>query len=362
MSAIIDVLKLAGTATADVTSDKGYFPVICGLGGSECLVVLRGGAGHLGLGGRLDVVHSADGGRTWAEPITVADSERDDRNPALGRAADGTLVLAYHWQGSYDTDGKWDPQIRRTDTRLVYSRDNGQSWTDDRLLDYAPLNGSSPFGKIRRDRAGTLYMPIYGGGKIPTDVEPHFSVGPATTPTYILRSRDNGQSWGEPVFVALGLNEADLLIMDDGDWLFAARSEERGEQAIYTCRSADEGKSWGDLTRVTEPSEHPPDLTQLGNGQVLLTFGRRHAPFGIEGMISADGGRSWGTRRMALATDLPGTDIGYTSTLRFDDGRLLTVYYAAGTAETPNDVYIARNAYCRAVSYDEVELLQALAE
>jgi hypothetical protein len=98
----------------------------------------------------------------------------------------------------------------------------------------------------------------------------------------------------------------------------------------------------------------------LGGGEILLTFGRRHVPFGVEGMISRDLGHSWSERRISLATELKGTDIGYSSTLRFDGGRLLTVYYAAGTDETPNDSYVARNAYCRAVSYDETALLDAL--
>src|SRR5438128_12324665 len=98
---MIDVRKLPGTAESCVTEGQGFFPVIAALGPRELLVVLRGGAGHIGLGGRLDVVRSMDGGQTWGAPLTVADSERDDRNPALGSAADGTLVLAYHWQGSY---------------------------------------------------------------------------------------------------------------------------------------------------------------------------------------------------------------------------------------------------------------------
>ena len=114
------------------------------------------------------------------------------------------------------------------------------------------------------------------------------------------------------------------------------------------------------MQQVTATSEHPPDLTRLGGGQILLTFGRRHAPFGVEGIISQDGGRTWSDRRISLATDLPGTDIGYPSTLRFDDGRLITTYYAAGTADMPFDTYNARKAYCRAVSYDENELLNAL--
>ena len=108
----IDVRHLPGSEVVDVIRGQGYFPVIASLGKEELLVVLRGGAGHIGIEGRLDVVRSTDGGRTWGAPQTVADSERDDRNPALGVTKDGTVVLAYHWQGSYDAEGNWDRSVR----------------------------------------------------------------------------------------------------------------------------------------------------------------------------------------------------------------------------------------------------------
>ena len=96
-------------------------------------------------------------------------------------------------------------------------------------------------------------------------------------------------------------------------------------------------------------------------GEVLLTFGCRNAPFGVQGLLSRDGGRSWGDRRLRYADDLPGFDIGYPSTVRLGNGRLVTVFYSAGTPEQPSNTYEAVNAFCRAVCYDEEALLKACA-
>src|SRR5438552_17007056 len=78
-----------------VVQGQGYFPVALRLRDGRIAVVLRGGAGHLGIQGRLDMVFSADEGKTWTKPTLVVDSPADDRNPALGQAKDGTLVLAF---------------------------------------------------------------------------------------------------------------------------------------------------------------------------------------------------------------------------------------------------------------------------
>jgi len=105
----VDIRKLSGSKEVYVIKEAGYFPVLTALSDCEVIAVLRSGAGHVGIGGRLDVVRSEDGGDSWSEPITVADSDRDDRNPALGIAKSGTIILAYHEQGSYDADGKFAP-------------------------------------------------------------------------------------------------------------------------------------------------------------------------------------------------------------------------------------------------------------
>ncbi len=356
MSEKLDVRTLPGTQTVDAAVGQGYFPVITRLGGSELLMAYRGGAAHIGLGGRLDVGRSLDGGLTWSAPLTVADSERDDRNPALGMAPDGTLVLAYHWQGSYDEAGAWKPEMGRADTRVVFSKDGGHSWVDDALIDYTPINGASPFGKIITD-GGVMHMLIYGGSPCLEPGEGTVRVGPASTPTYILRSKDNGRSWGDPTLVALGLNESDMTLLPDGRWLFVARSEDRAEQALYTCVSEDGGYNWRKVGRVTEAKEHPPDLTLLPNGWLLLLFGRRHPPYGVEGLISRDGGMTWDDRRMVLDDSLPGGDIGYPSTALLDDGRLVSAYYTAGTPDRQWEMYRTADVACKVVIYDAPSLI-----
>src|SRR5918993_33427 len=103
------IAALAVPALAEVTPPKvertpivtgqGYFPVACRLQDGRIAVVLRGGAPHVGIKGRLDIVFSTDEGKTWTKPTVVADHELDDRNPAFGQAKDGTLVVGYWLAG-----------------------------------------------------------------------------------------------------------------------------------------------------------------------------------------------------------------------------------------------------------------------
>ncbi|MGA2069455.1 MAG: hypothetical protein ABSG86_31175 [Thermoguttaceae bacterium] len=45
-------------------SGQGYFPVALWLSDGRIAVVLRGGAPHLGIQGRMDIVFSSDEGQT----------------------------------------------------------------------------------------------------------------------------------------------------------------------------------------------------------------------------------------------------------------------------------------------------------
>src|SRR5688500_14225405 len=67
---------------------QGYSPLAHPIADNRIAVVLRGGAPHLGIKGRLDIVFSSDAGRTWTKPTVVVDGPADDRNPAFGQAAD----------------------------------------------------------------------------------------------------------------------------------------------------------------------------------------------------------------------------------------------------------------------------------
>src|SRR5258708_4165715 len=91
----LTALALSAGAPVVVVEGGGYFPVLVGLHDGSLLAVFRGGAPHIGRGGRLDLASSSDQGKTWSARRTVIDGPEDDRNPALGQLKDGTVVLAF---------------------------------------------------------------------------------------------------------------------------------------------------------------------------------------------------------------------------------------------------------------------------
>ena len=58
----VDLRQLPSAAEVYLCRDAGYFPVLINPSGQEILAVLRAGAGHVGITGRLDAVRSLDGG------------------------------------------------------------------------------------------------------------------------------------------------------------------------------------------------------------------------------------------------------------------------------------------------------------
>src|SRR6516162_10024455 len=81
-----------------VVSGQGYFPVAVRLRDGRIAVVLRGGAGHLGIKGRLDMVFSSDGGKTWEEPrpIDVADIGWGSPYGKILTQPDGAMLMALY--------------------------------------------------------------------------------------------------------------------------------------------------------------------------------------------------------------------------------------------------------------------------
>ena len=201
----LDVRALPGSREVVVYKDGGLFPVLTATADGTIIAVLRGGAGHIGLPGRIEVVRSLDAGRTWTPPSVIADSDVDDRNPAFGLSNEGTVVLAYHRQGSYDEAGNYRPvphgePDRPVEVMVTRSFDNGLSWERPCALGVEQLRTGSPFGKIDVLPDGTLLLPIYAAGG-----------------SYLVRSQDNGESWREPSRLAEGMNETALLVLPQGD-------------------------------------------------------------------------------------------------------------------------------------------------
>ncbi len=344
----IDCRRFPSATEVYLCRDFGYFPVLVNVRGEEILAVVRAGAGHVGVTGRLEAVRSPDGGRTWEAPVVIVDTQADDRNPAVGVAPDGSVVLAYHAQGSYGEDGSWMPQLRRVQMRVTRSHDGGRSWEDNRPLGFAGMEKHSAFGRIVTLPGGTMLLPLYGH-----NIHSGDETGDCA---YVLRSDDSGRTWDRPSLIAEGYNETALLLTSDGVLLAAMRSADRGG-LIAVCRSTDRGYTWDAPLEVTGEREHPADLTSLSNDWILMVHGVRHEPFGVQARVSKDGGRTWSVR-LIVCDDLGDSDLGYPSTVRLGV-RLVTAYYSAPKTWNAPD-YVGEGAFARALLYSEVDLIDAL--
>lgn len=313
----------ADFAHQKVTSGLGYFPVAIRLKNGDVLAVIRGGAPHIGVKGRLDLIRSSDGGKTWSAPWTAIDEDQDDRNPAMGQLKDGTIVLGYAVASGYDETGerfKGGRSDRIFDgVYLIFSKDNGRTWSkpvrDEKIHKFYSNGGHvSPYGKIVQLADGTALMAVYFEF---FDERGHES--------WIFRSKDGGKTWGEPALMGRHYNETGIVVLRDGRVVAALRSEKGGNLAI--AESSDQGKTWTTPVQITKDSEHPGDLIQLRDGRVLLSYGERNAPRGARAILSADG-RTWdNSKPIVLADDAPVTDCGYPSSVEIGNGKIVTIYY-----------------------------------
>lgn len=300
---------------------QGYFPVMIKLADGALGAVIRGGAPHVGRGGRLDFIRSEDGGRTWSEPVVAIDSEWDDRNPALGQMRDGTLVLAYGEARSYRADGTFDLEAGPYLPFMVTSDDGGRTWSAKREF-WAPFTSPSPYGKIAVCADGTALMVVY---QMPSN-------GAA-----ILRSTDNGRTWGDHSMLP-GHDETQVIGLPDGRLLAFARIEETGPYGLMLSESSDGGRTWEKTRLLMKAQQWPFDATVLQSGHLLLSFGSRVDYFGAGVLVSEDGGETWDEQRaVAIGWDSLSTDTGYPSTVQLEDGTIVTMYYAVGTAESADE-------------------------
>lgn len=351
--------RLIKAARGVAVSGEGYFPVLVQLHDGTLAAVVRGGAAHLGKTGRLDMIVSHDGGRTWSRPRTIVDSPWDDRNPAFGQMRDGTLVVAYWECHCYDEQGHWSPSTPGSAMYVVRSHNGGKTWSRPQRLDTGPISSQygSPYGSIVVLPDGTALMAIYGRPNAayrgPDRIADQYRDAAG-----ILRSHDNGKTWGGFSLIASGgFNETALLPLDGMELLAASRSEPGG--VVYVRRSDDGGRTWGPATRVTGGPEgvlaqHPADLVRLGDGHLLMAYGNRVFPFGVGAVLSRDGGNTWDwAHRVLLGWTSNNADTGYPSVVQEPDGTIVCLYYAVSTEERPN----VRQAIC--VRFTEAGLAAA---
>jgi hypothetical protein len=315
----------------------GYFPVMIKLRDGALGAVIRAGATHLGLGGRLDFIRSTDGGRTWSKPVVAIDSPWDDRNPALGQMPDGTIVLAYGEAHSYRPDGTFDWTAGPYLLFTVTSSDGGLTWSQKRPFT-CPWPSASPYGKITVCKDGTALMSLY---QVPSN-----GVG-------ILRSKDSGKTWGDFSLLP-GHDETQVTELPDGRLMAFTRMDGERDAGLLLSESNDQGRTWPRTRKLMQSNQWPFDATVLKSGNLLLSYGSRVGHFGAGVLLSRDMGKTWDeSQRVLIGWDSVSLDTGFPSAVQLDDGTIVTIYYATATAALPGEQAIA-------VRYTEQQLTEAM--
>jgi hypothetical protein len=322
-----------------VAENGGYFPVAARLKDGRIAAVLRGGGSHIDVRGRLDIVFSADEGETWTMPRILVDGPNDDRNPAFGVAADGTLVLAYLVAYGYPPN-KTEAELRKIGSEnflrgsgiyVIRSRDHGATWDPPTMINVFKGPYPSPYGKILTLDDGSLLMTLYTKDNFKGVPMPR--PGPLANYAYAIRSTDNGKTWGEISLLGAGFDETGLLQTRNKEILALMRSgpgvaEGTPTPALFLTRSKDRGKTWSTPERITREMEIPADLVELADGRIVLTHGERNYPMGVHALVSSDGGRTFNLRdRLSISWFANNRDTGYPSSVVRKDGKIVTLYY-----------------------------------
>jgi hypothetical protein len=288
--------------------------------------------------GSVQLFRSNDDGKTWLLPQTIMDTPTDDRDAGILETAAGTLLATTFTSNAYVTvlekariTGNWDAErlalweaaaARITPTELkaalgtwmMRSTNGGITWSEA----YSSIV-NSPHGPIEL-QDGTLF---YAGVSLWT--EDRF-VG-------VVVSMDDGNTWKKLAAIptrpgddSANYHELHAVEAPSGKIIVHVRNHNStNSRETLQTESTDGGKTWTMLHSIGVWGL-PSHLLRLRDGRLLMSYGHRRKPYGNQVRMSTDEGRTWSSP-MTLSDDGLGSDLGYTSTVELDDGKLLSVWY-----------------------------------
>ena len=296
--------------------------------------------GHVCPFGKTLMFKSFDMGKTWSIPMVINDTYLDDRDAGIVALGDNKLLVTWftHSVQCYqETERRWIKQDWPASDAVVenayptipaelsnggsyvrVSQDGGMTWGETVRI---PI--SAPHGPTLRKDGSLLYL-----GTNMYSIE---SDDVGEDGVWAFESRDEGKTWKKIGKVPTESDwsspcEPHVIELANGRLLGMIRIwHPEVELTNYITFSDDGGITW-EKPRPLGTNGAPPHLMCHSSGVIVLTYGRRVAPFGQRALISRDNGETWEDEYI-LRDDANNWDLGYPSTVELPDGSLLSVYY-----------------------------------
>ncbi len=281
---------------------------------------------------RIVQIHSDDQGRTWSEPRVVVDNTagKNVMSVSLLRLQDGRLAMFYCIKNSWQD---CRPHLR-------VSTDEGQTWSDARLLLEAPGYFVLNNDRVIQTSKGRILLPL--AFHRARNGDPHSSKSFDSRAIALwIYSDDAGVTWQEaatwwamPVRSGSGLQEPGVVELADGTLMGWSRTD---QGAQYGFTSTDDGRSWSapQPTEMKSPVS-PASIKMVPGGTDLLAIYNDHSgrfPFPkgrrtpLNACLSRDGGRTWPVSKLIEAD--PEGWYCYTA-IHFTTDQAVLLAYCAG--------------------------------
>lgn len=324
-----DGLKAVGTRIVAVTNVCAW-PNLTLLPDGTIAAVLFNSPTHGQGEGDIDCWASTDG-RNWERRSQITKHHKNTvrMNHASGVAHNGDfIVLCSGWTDEKQPERPKQRAFRDDilDVWTMRSSDGGRNWQKREDFPAAEAGWTEyiPFGDIWKGKKGVLHTSCYQGQyKDPTK-----SFKTKGWRSWHFTSEDDGKTWKRGSIIGQRHNETDIFPLGKGYWLAAARIDK-----MELIRSTDNGRTWGEPVPVTQRNEINGHLTRLSDNRLLLTYGVRVAGRrGVCAKTSADEGKSW-NEPVRLSDTVGNADCGYPSSVQLKDGTIVTAWYSKHSTE-----------------------------
>jgi len=320
------------------------WPTLTRRSNGQLLVVWSGGRQqHVCPFGRVDMMRSDDDGDHWTWPRTLLDGPIDDRDAGMLETAKGTLLVTTFTSLAYV-----DYELKKA----LGNRGSDQGWPESKLQKWLAAHERLT-AEQRQNELGQWMIRSTDGGilwseRYPTIVNsPHGPIQLAdgrllyagvklwdeSREVGVCQSQDDGQTWQwlaaiptRPGDTSANYHELHAVQATDGRIIVHIRNHNTANnRETLQSESSDGGKSWT-VPHSIDVWGLPSFLLRLRDGRLLMSYGYRRRPFGVQARTSEDSGTTW-SQPLSVAADGTSGDLGYPSTVELADGRLLTVWY-----------------------------------